>query len=162
MKVHVLLADKGQQDPTGKLHLLGLGWSLTGILPTGATPDAVVVALVEAPWDRCNRPMQFVLELLNADGSAVLLPSPAGPQPLRAEQTMIAVPPQGAPNGTPGAAQFLIEISGGLPLAPGQRYLWRATIDGETDEAWETGFFVARSAQPPRFGADPAAPGPIG
>lgn len=155
MKVYVLLADQGQQDPHNKLHLLGAGWAFTAVGPDGRTPDQAVAVFIEVPWDRCNRPIPFLLELLNEDGTAVSL-SFAGPesppQPIVLAQDVIAAPPPGAPNGTPGIAKVFLGLSGGLPLAPGRRYVWRATLDGQTEAAWETGFFVQRQQQPPRFG----------
>lgn len=161
MRVNVVLADQGQQDPLNKIHLLGAGWAATTLTPQGMVPDQAVAVFIEVPWDRCNRPITFALELLNEDGSPVELPfgpPPAEPQALRLAQDIIAVPPPGAPNGTPGNARVFLSLNGGLPLAPGRRYVWRATLDGQTREEWEAGFFVLRQQQPPQFG--PAHPGP--
>jgi hypothetical protein len=43
---------------------------------------------------------------------------------------------------------------GGLPLVPGKRYTWRVTVNGETDEAWQAGFWTRPD---PNAGAGPAA-----
>lgn len=163
MIVKIILADTGTQDPFGKTNLLGAGWAVTQLGPHGQTPDQAVAVFIEAPWDRCNRPMQFRMELLNQDGDAVELPTgppPAPTAPLVIDASITVTPPPTSPNGTPGTAAFFANLVGGLPLAAGQRYTWRVTLDDETEDGWQAGFFVARQQQPARFG--PAAPGPIG
>lgn len=155
MIVNVVLADTGQQDPFGKTHLLGAGWSTTQAGPNGQVPDQAVAVFLEAPWDRCNREMPFLLQLLDSDGHPVALPNPEPdqpPAPVQVESVITATPPQGAPNGTPGTASFFVHLQGGLPLAAGQRYTWQVTLDGETNESWRAGFFVQRQAAAARFG----------
>jgi hypothetical protein len=34
---------------------------------------------------------------------------------------------------------------GSLPLAPGRRYVWKLSIDGETNDDWDREFFVRRA-----------------
>lgn len=150
----MVLADTGQQDAYGKTHLLGAGWSTTQVAPNGLVPDQAVAVFLEVPWDRCNRDLAFVLQLLDADSQPVQLPT-VEDQPsstLRVESVVTASPPPGAPNGTPGTASFFVHLQGGLPLTAGQRYSWQVSLDGETDDAWRASFFVQRQHAPTRFG----------
>ena len=50
VEAKLILCDAAQADPnTGKVHMLGAGWSLT----RSPTTHAVVV-LMKVPWDRTN------------------------------------------------------------------------------------------------------------
>lgn len=154
MIVNVVLADTGQQDPYGKTHLLGAGWSTTQVGPAGLVPDQAVAVFIEVPWDRCNRELAFLLQLIDADGRPVQLPSAEDESAaaIQVESVVTATPPPGAPNGTPGTASFFVHLQGGLPLAAGQRYSWQVSLDGETDDSWRASFFVQRQQAPTRFG----------
>lgn len=157
MKIVVILADTGTQDPQGKLNLLGAGWTQTESGPNGLTPDSAVAVFIEVPWDRCNRELDVVLELLTEDGHPVLLPVDGGPQPLRVGQRLVVPPPGGAPNGSPGQAALLANFQGGLPLTPGSWYKWRVTVDKEENDAWQARFFVRRRQSTPTFGSPRSA-----
>jgi hypothetical protein len=50
-------------------------------------------------------------------------------------------------------ANFLINLQGGLPLAPGAWYKWRLTLDGDHEPQWSVSFFVNRQQTMPTFGA---------
>jgi hypothetical protein len=79
-----------------------------------------------------------------------MVPSINGQQALRLRQTLTVPSIGGAPDGTPGRVNMLIEVQGGgLPLVPGQNYRWIAHVDGKTDEQWQAGFFAAVGPQPP-------------
>lgn len=156
MKVSVLLADKGKANPQqGTVDLLNVGWSIATLVtgPTGLMtgPQAVAV-FYEVELARCNKPLDLLIELVNADGSIVELPGPAGPQLMQIRQSVtIRIPP--APTGTPGTGNALIEMYPGIPLAEG-RYNWNVTLDGEHEEDWTAGFYVSSPQQPPvSFGA---------
>ena len=152
MKANVLLADTGTQDSNGKLHLLGVGWSMITVGPNGLTGDSAVAVLLEVPWDKCNREIEVILELVNEDGKAVTLPTPAGEQQLRIVHRLVIPSPPGAPNGSPGHANLLAQFQGGLPLLPGVWYSWRVTVDKEIRDDWQAKFFVRRQQSPPTFG----------
>lgn len=157
MKVSVLLADKGTNNPAaGTLNLLNVGWGVTKLSGRITAPHAVAV-FFEADLAECNRPVAVVLELVNDDGQVVDLPGPAGPQPMRLEQSLTIVPPGGAPTGTVGKANTLLEIAPGLPLAPGT-YSWRVTVDGHHEEHWTASFYVAPPPAMPTFGFGGAQP----
>lgn len=152
MKVHVLLADKGTQNPqAGTLNLLNVGWGGTGVNPQGMTPPAAVAMFFEAEFLECNQPVSVVLELLDEDGHVVNVPGPTGPQPMRVQQSVSIATPVGAPAGAPGKANILTEVHPGLPLSAGS-YKWVVTIDGRTSDDWTVTFFVVSPPQPPVFG----------
>ncbi|MEU7174648.1 MULTISPECIES: DUF6941 family protein [Micromonospora] len=153
MKVNIVLADVGTQDSVGKLNLLGAGWSQTQVGPNGRTPDMSIAIFVEIPWDRANREILLIAELIDEDGQAVTLPtSPDQAQPVRIEHRPVAGPPLGAPNGSPAQVSMLINMQGGLPLQPGRWYSWRVSVDGEQREDWQAKFYVSRLGTAPTFG----------
>ena len=136
MKATVLLCDSGQVAD-GKLHLLGGGWNVTG---PGPTSHAVAV-LLEVPWDRTNQQLQFQLELMNEDGSAVTQLDPNGVEtPIRVEGGLEVGRPPGHPRGAAINVPFVLNIPS-LPLTPGRRYSWELHVAGEPDnEAWHAAF----------------------
>jgi hypothetical protein len=152
VKINVILADAGTQDPTGKLNLLGVGWSVTAVGPNGLTADSAVAVFLEVPWDKANRELEVVLQLFDDDRSPFLLPTPAGAQPLRIAQKVVVPIASGAPNGSSGIANLLAQFQGGLPLSPGNWYCWRVTVDDESNDAWTARFFVRRQPSMPSFG----------
>lgn len=148
MKATLILADSGQTDPAGKLHALGLGWSVTST----PTPPITLLALIDCPWDQANVKHQFVIELLDADGHVVSFNTDAfgSPQPaVRIEAEFEAGRPPGIPAGTPLRQPFSLTLGPGVPLVAGQKYEFRLTIDGEVmDSSLST--FLVRPA-PPAF-----------
>ncbi len=126
---HAVVAD-------GKLYINGGGWTVTGPVPG----PAAIALDVKVPWDEREDEHEFVLELLDADGQPVLVPSSGRElQPIRIEvgfqvQTKVDVKP-----GVPLDAPLAFTL-GPLPLAPGSRFEWRLTIDGHTDEDWTLPF----------------------
>ncbi len=152
MKINIVLADAGTQDPLGKLNLLGVGWAQTQVNPNGLTPDSAVAVLMEAPWDMCNRELTVILELLTEDDSPVPIPVESGPQPLKIVHRLTIPSPPGAPNGSPGTANLLAQFHGGLPLQPGAWYHWRVQVEGKTDPMWIARFYVRRQPTAPTLG----------
>lgn len=146
IEAHIILCDAAQSDPAGKLHMLGAGWSSTSS-PTA--PQAVAV-LIKVPWDRANQSLPLRLQLLNADGQPVLLPSPVGQTPILVERTFEVGRPPGIPAGSPIDASFALNVQP-MPLEPG-RYEWRLEL---SDDAFSE-FFLVRN--PPV--AQGGTPGP--
>jgi len=136
----VLLADAAAADQTsGKVHLLGAGWTITG----SPLPAHAVVALVGVPWDQTNRQHSIRLALLDADGRPVRAPAAADgePAPVALEGKLEVGRPPGVPLGSVIDAPFVVSFPPGLPLSPG-RYVWQLEIDEETQEGWSAGFLV--------------------
>jgi hypothetical protein len=118
----VILCDAAQSDPsTGKIHMLGAGWSMI----KSPTPHAVAL-LIQVPWDRANERLSVRVELLDADGKPVKLGGPEGDEPIAAEAELEVGRPPGVDRGSPLNAAFALNV-GPLPLSPG-RYEWRATV----------------------------------
>src|SRR5258705_12601503 len=121
VEAQLILCDAAQAE-SGKVHMLGAGWSMTSS-PTA--PHAVAV-LMKVPWDRANQPLKLVLQLLDSDGKPVSLEALGGPPALRADANVEVGRPAGLPHGSMLDASFALNV-GSLPLAPG-RYEWRMTF----------------------------------
>ena len=135
-----MLADAAQAVG-GKLYILGGGW--TNIYADA--PFAIAIK-VEVPWNEATDTHAFHLELVDADGQAVVVNAEDGSeQPLVIEGQISTGIAPGVKPGTPMDAVLAIGV-GALPLAPG-RYEWRLTIDGRGDEDWSLAF--NRLAAPP-------------
>jgi hypothetical protein len=136
MKATMLLADYAVVSD-GKLTIVGGGWSQTG---PEAAPFGIAL-LIQVPWDQSNTPHSFTVELLDADGAAVVL------EGLEEEEQAVAFGgefevgrPPGLKPGTP--LDFPVAMnSTPLPLEPG-RYEWRLTIDDQARQDWSLPFTV--------------------
>jgi hypothetical protein len=146
----------GQNEATGKLNILGAGWSVTTTQANGLTPNSALAVFVEVPWDRCNRELRLSMALVTEDGQPVAVPTADGHQPLVITQPLVIAPVPGAPNGSTGHHAMMINFQGGLPLSPGRWYKWRVTVDGESRDDWEARFFVRRQPSAPSMGINPS------
>jgi hypothetical protein len=135
MKVTLLLADSAQAVD-GKLYILGGGWSTI----TVGHPFAIAMK-VEVPWNQGTDEHSFRLELLDMDGHPVCVETEDddAPAPIIVEGMFATGVPPGLKPGTPldGTVAFPI---GFLPLEPGQRYEWRLSIDGRSEDDWYLAF----------------------
>jgi hypothetical protein len=106
----IILCDAAQADPsTGKVHMLGAGWSMT----RSPTSHAVAV-LMKIPWDRANEPITVII-------------TPTGVAPaMQAEGKVEVGRPAGIAPGSLLDASFVLNVPP-LPLTPG-RYEWRLEI----------------------------------
>jgi len=128
----MLLAD-AVQAVSGKLYVLGGGWSITG-------PDPVPSALalkIDVPWDEGNKKHRFRLALVDADGRPVM--APGGQSAVEVAGEFEAGRPAGLRPGTPLDVVLALNI-GPLLLEADSRYVWRAWIDEQTREDWEVSF----------------------
>ena len=132
----MLLADAAQAVG-GKLFVLGGGWSVTGPEPT---PMAIALKL-DVPWDQANVPHRWELELLDADGRPALLGGQDERQTIMLAGEFEVGRPPGVKPGTPLDLALALNI-GPLPLPPGNRYVWRLSIDGDSREDWQLAFNV--------------------
>jgi len=143
MKLTMLLADSAQAVD-GKLYILGGGWSITGPQPT---PSAIALK-IEVPWDRANQRYDLEIALLDVDGHPVQVPTPSGDRPIELKSQFEVGRPAGLLPGTPLDVAFAVNL-GPLPLRPGQRYVWRCSINGNTDEDWQVAFSTREQQQQP-------------
>ena len=136
MKATLLLADYAVVSD-GKLTIVGGGWSQTG---PEAAPFGIGL-LIQVPWDQSNTRHTFQVELLDADGEAVVLETDEeGDQPVAFGGDFEVGRPPGLKPGTP--LDFPVAMnSTPLPLEAG-RYEWRLTIDGESRQDWTLAFTV--------------------
>jgi len=121
LEVHLVLCDAAQAE-SGKVHMLGAGWSITG---SPSAPHAVAV-LIKVPWDRSNQPMSLKVQMHEADGSPVSISTPEGPLTVGTEAQIEVGRPPGLAPGSMLDASFAFNIPS-LPLPPG-RYEWRLTL----------------------------------
>ena len=145
MKATLLLCDAAQVDPSGKVHILGAGWTVVGAGAGVSLPGHAVVVLVHVPWHQTTAPHFLRLRLEDADGNPVLVGPPEAPQPMVHEQTVVVRRPPGAPEGITLDVPVVVAVGPGMPLPPG-RYGWRLEIDGESHEDWMTTFHVRAPA----------------
>jgi hypothetical protein len=152
--VRLLIADYASVDAARKLNVIGGGLTLIGQpdqisagVPSGFTaPFALVVSVTVKPTlYRSECSIEVALE--DSKGELVKLPGPAGePQKMRIAQNSVFEEPNfpaGVPRGLLRARTlFVLMFSNGLPLAIGQRYVWRVTIDHDTRDDWTEEFFV--------------------
>jgi len=122
LDVQLILCDAAQADAgSGKVHMLGAGWSIT------SSPTSHAVALlIKVPWDRANERLNLTLELRDADGGAVLLPTANGNAAVRAQGELEVGRPAGIAPGSALDASFAMNVPP-LPLPPG-RYEWHVTV----------------------------------
>ncbi len=122
IQVHLILCDAAQADPvTGKVHMLGAGWSLS----RGPSAHAVVV-LAKVPWDRTNQKIPLTLTLRDQDGPNISFDTDEGPREVVAKGEIEVGRPAGIPHGSPIDASFALNVAA-LPLAAG-RYEWHLEL----------------------------------
>jgi hypothetical protein len=136
VEAHILLADAAQRSSEGKVHALGLGWTVT-VTPL---PAQAVVVFIKVPWDLANETHRAVLTLIDEDGRAVEPEGPDGGE-VRIESDFETGRPAGVPRGMPLDVALSVNIAPGLALPPGG-YVWRLEIDGEGQDTWRAAFQV--------------------
>ena len=134
VKVTMLLCDAAQVAD-GKLYILGGGWSMTGPDPV---PSAVALK-IDVDWHEAETSHHWELFLEDADGRPVLMETADGTQPVEVRGEFTVSQPQGIPEGSPIDVALAVNL-GPIPLAPGTRFAWRLTIDGEALPGASLGF----------------------
>jgi len=134
MRAVMMLADYAVVAD-GKLTIVGGGWSTAGPAPVAFA----IAGKLEVPWDQTNMQHKAVIELIDADGQPVLVPTEDGEQPFRLELGFEVGRPPGVRPGTPLDFPFAINLPP-QPFPPGARYEFQLTIDGQTDADWRLAF----------------------
>lgn len=134
IRAHVVLADFAETDASGKVHLLGGGWTITR---AGASAHAVVVFL-KVPADHFSTPISITLRLLSKSGEVVEQPGPGGLQRLEVKGQVEMQEPLDWDQAVDLDAVFPVNF-GALALQAGS-YRWTVEIDGK--EAVATDFVV--------------------
>lgn len=128
VEVKLILCDSAVADPSGKVHMLGAGWSVTGV---PAAPHAIAL-LAKVPWDRTNQKLSLSLELVDDDGRPVRLNDPNGNPVSVGQQAELEVGrPAGVAPGSMLNAAFALSVPS-MPL-PAGRYTWRLDFAGVLD-----------------------------
>ncbi|MEI2808921.1 MAG: hypothetical protein V9F00_01535 [Nocardioides sp.] len=138
MRATLLLADSATQDNTGKIHALGIGWSVTSTPP----PPSALIVLFRVPWHGSDQPHTFALSLVDADGRPVTVQQDGQLRPIGIEGQFEVSRPQGLPAGTDLDQNLCIPVGGGWNLAPGSSYEWRLDVDGRHEADWVAPFTV--------------------
>ncbi|MDA8026626.1 MAG: hypothetical protein M0T78_08815 [Actinomycetota bacterium] len=129
-----------------KLFILGGGWSLIG---PGPAPMAIAIK-VDVDFNVVSEEHHWELFLEETNGEAVILETPDGPRPVEVRGDFRVSAPDGNPIESATPINMAINL-GPLPLAPGRSYMWRMTINGQSDANWSA-FFSTRSM--PEFPVD--------
>jgi hypothetical protein len=138
----MLLADAAQAV-SGKLYILGGGWSLIGPEPT---PMAIAIK-IDLPWEAADIPHTLQLDLLGEDGQPAMLPlqTEDDPEPRNRPMQITGQFQTGRPSdlrsGTALDVALALNIPP-LPLQPDRRYTWRCSIDGESRQDWQVSFLT--------------------
>jgi hypothetical protein len=139
MRASIVLADFAETDPSGKVHILGAGWSATG---PQLGPQAVV-AFIQVPAEHGGGTISFTLRLADLLGNVVEVLGPAGMQPMELGGQVELREPEEWDRASDLNAAFSVNVM--LPLPPGHSYTWSLEIDGK--ELASTTFYV-RSVPP--------------
>ena len=134
VNVTMLLCDAAQVSD-GKLYILGGGWSMTGPDPV---PSAVALK-IDVDWHEAEASHHWELFLEDADGRPVLMETAEGTQPVEVRGEFTVSQPPGIPEGSPIDVALAVNL-GPIPLAPGTRFAWRLTIDGDSLPGASLGF----------------------
>jgi hypothetical protein len=153
----MLVADYAQAE-AGKLNIVGGGVTVVGRAPNiGLTAPFSLVVSLEVPPDQYGAECAVEIILEDASGDVVTVPGAAPGderQPVvRVSQTArfdgpkptphLKFPEQYQQGFLPSRVYVVIGFSSGLPLASGEAYLWRVTVDGQTRDEWTARFVVA-------------------
>jgi hypothetical protein len=145
MKVAVHVADSAQTDSHGKVHALGLGWSITST-PTSA--QAVIVLIELEPNELGSH--RLSIKLFDQGGKPVIVQDAVGGgQELGFAGEFTAEVSADAPEGWPGRVAIAVNVAPGIPLLPGQRYEWRVAVDEKHDPSWVAEFLTRKASAAP-------------
>lgn len=166
-RAFIFVADYISADASGKLTAIGLGFSISGVQPTGMSIPQHVGVIIDVPAKYNGNEFAVTVELRDDEtGKAVAMPGPSGsPEAIRIQQLAKAQMPtiRGTylPSSLPCRVQAILAFPNGLPLQLGKSYTWKLEIDGQHRKGWEAGFHVAGPPPPPVVGG-PIGPSDIG
>ncbi|GAA1797830.1 DUF6941 family protein [Actinomadura chokoriensis] len=125
-ELQLILCDSASNDPSGKIHMLGAGWSMTG---TPTAPHAVVLML-RFPHDHADQKISLQLSLLNDNGEPVVVGPADQAAPITVHGSVEVPVCPDVPDDLSRGANFTVAV-GPMPLPEG-RYQWRLDIEGHT------------------------------
>ncbi len=160
--VRLFLADYAAADPTGKVHVIGGGVTGVGLNPATRTtsPFALFVSVAVPPqlyYAECA--VEIVLQDSAQNLVSVPGPAPGMPdQPLRVGQAVRFEEPRfPQPVNIPARflyarTQWALSFATGLPLTPGEGYVWRVNVDNDSRDDWTERFVVIGQPAGPVIG----------
>ena len=116
----MLLCDSAQEI-SGKLYILGGGWSVRQVEAQALMAIAIKIAV---GWNEANEPLEFELRLVTQDGEIV----DPGPGPIVIKGRAEVGRPPGVRPGTELDAALAVTI--GVPLGAGA-YRWEFDVNGQ-------------------------------
>jgi hypothetical protein len=152
MRASIVLCDFAEQEQpgTGKVHMLGAGWSAIGPAPS---PHAVVAFIKLAPEEILEK-HQFTLRLMDSGGEPVITGAGSSlEQPLEFNGAFEAAPIPDLPPDSQLSVNFVINLQA-LPLAPGS-YVWHLEIGDGPFRATASESFIVRSQHLGNAAGDP-------
>lgn len=158
--VRIFIADYAASDSANKLNIIGGGVNTVGIDPgTGQTAPFSLVVSVAVPAAHYNEESAVELVLEGASGEVVSLPGPSGEgQLMRIAQAVKFEEPRFPPGihvprkTVRARSQWVINFAAGLPLAVGQKYVWRVKIDTHSHDDWTEEVYVPGPVPGPVLG----------
>ena len=143
MKIRLLLAHAAEVQ-NSLLFAMGIGWTEIGPAPSAFA----IAAILEVGWDETSQMHTLEIVFEDADGQPIIVPTPAGDQPLRFPAQFEVGRPPGAVRGTSFIVPMALNVQP-VQLPPGRRCVVKARVGPDVlDEL----FFVVRPlpAQLPR------------
>ncbi|WP_020544483.1 DUF6941 family protein [Nonomuraea coxensis] len=139
MQAFLVLCDAANADAaTGKLNLLGAGWSLTG----PAVPMSAVAGFIRLPWDEAHgEDLSFLLQIVDNSGEPVR-PFTDNNEPFRIGGKFTLPDPEQAEEAAktvPLNISFAFPLPP-LPLMPGCTYRW--ILEAQDKEVASVAFTV--------------------
>jgi hypothetical protein len=133
----MMLLCEAAQVADQKLYIMGGGISVIGPDPV---PSAIAIK-IDVDLHETDASHYLVLYLEDADGRPVMIDTPEGQNPVEVSGEFPVARPTTLPAGAPADVSMVIGLPP-LPLAPGNRYIWRLSIDGNTEDNWTLPFTV--------------------
>ncbi|MCK2218124.1 hypothetical protein MF672_030690 [Actinomadura sp. ATCC 31491] len=126
----LVLADSASTDKgSGKVHMLGAGWSLTG----PKVPPSAVAGFLRIPWDEVGDQIKFRLRLLTRDREEVRVLDETGQNRAPQFEGILALqqvqPADELSRQIPLNLSFALSIPP-LPLLAGRVYQWALDVGG--------------------------------
>jgi hypothetical protein len=138
LQPNLMLAEYAQIHG-GKLFVIGGGLFAVFALGQNWVQQLAVCGTITLPFAELNREHIITIDLVNADGKPVLVPTASGEQPFKIEGRLSATLPPLLPRGTSLPMPFAVLFS--LPVQPGA-YNFRVTIDSAEQPALKLPFTV--------------------
>jgi hypothetical protein len=131
MHAHIVLCDSAQLDQgTGKMHMLGAGWTVTG----PEVPPFSVVVFFQVPWEEAVGLHAFAIRLLDDDDRSVVPAESREGKPIAFTGDLRLNPDspllEESAKKVDIHSAFAVNAPS-LKIASGERYRWVVEVDGK-------------------------------